>query len=190
MGEKFNAEAVATVLVPLIVDKLPKRVVERWELEPGDQKAKEDCVQVKTLFAFLEQLVRAKESSQPPSLNSKSSAKETSGNFEAHFKFNRSQRSSTSSLYTSTQESKCVVCHKSHGVRSCVSFLSLPVKERFRRVVSKGLCFQCLEFGHTAEVCQKPPCKHCQGKHHSHLHLDSASPHVEEATLESPELPS
>lgn len=66
----------------------------------------------------------------------------------------------------------------------------LPLKERFRRVVSKGLCFQCLEFGHTAEVCQKPPCKHCQGKHHSHLHLDSASPHVEEATLESPELPS
>lgn len=83
MGEKFNAEAVAPVLVPQIVDKLPKRVVERWELELGDHlKAKEDCVQVKTLFAFLEQLVRAKESSQPPSLNSKSSAKETSGNFE------------------------------------------------------------------------------------------------------------
>ena len=53
MGEKFNSETLAPVLVPLIVDKLPKKVIERWELELGDQKAKEDCVEVKTLFAFL-----------------------------------------------------------------------------------------------------------------------------------------
>ena len=28
MGEKFNSETLAPVLVPLIVDKLPKEVVE------------------------------------------------------------------------------------------------------------------------------------------------------------------
>lgn len=76
MGEKFNSEALASVLVPLIVDKLPKRVVERWELELGNWKAKEDCVKVKTLFASLEQVVRAKESSQSPSLEFRPSARE------------------------------------------------------------------------------------------------------------------
>ena len=72
MGEKFHYETLAPVLVPLIDDKLPKGVVEKWELEIGDHK--EDYVKVKTLLAFLEQLIRAKESSQLPSLQSKSPA--------------------------------------------------------------------------------------------------------------------
>ena len=55
----------------------------------------------------------------------------------------------------------------------------------------EGLCFRCLESGHRAEVWQKPPCKHCQGRHHSLLHQDSARPHLEEVKVEStPELPS
>jgi len=53
----------------LIVDKLPKRVVEKWELETGEHK--EDCVAVKTLFTFVEKLLRAKESYQLTSLESK-----------------------------------------------------------------------------------------------------------------------
>ena len=74
MGEKFRSVTLAPVLVPLIVDKLPKKALEKWELEISDHK--EDYVKVKTLFAFLEQLMRAKESSQPPSLQLKSPAQE------------------------------------------------------------------------------------------------------------------
>jgi len=191
-GERFNSETLAPVLVPLIIDKLPKEVVEKWELELNEEKAKQDCVEVKTLFTFLEQLIRAKESSQPPSLDSKAPAKENLGNRENRFKFqkfNRSQKLSTSALCAATQEGKCVLCYKNHGLKSCVTFLSLPVKERFRKATSKGLCFRCLEPGHRAEVCQKPPCKHCQGRHHSLLHQDSARPPLEEVKVESaPEL--
>ena len=191
MGEKFNSETLAPVLVPLIVEKLPKEVVEKWELELNEEKAKQDCVEVKILFTFLEQLIRAKESSQPPSLNSKVPAKENFGNRENRFKFNRSQKSSTSALCATTHEGKCVVCYKNHGLKSCVTFLSLPVNERFRKAASKGLCFRCLEPGHRVEMCQKPPCKHCQGRHHSLLHHDSARPHLEDVRVESaPELPS
>ena len=44
MGEKFNSETLAPVLVPPIVDKLPKKlVVEKWELELDEEKAKQDC---------------------------------------------------------------------------------------------------------------------------------------------------
>ena len=74
--------------MPLIADKLPKGVVERWDLEIGDHK--EDYVKVKTFFAFLEQLIRDKESSQPPSLQSKSPAQENCWNHGAHSKSNPS----------------------------------------------------------------------------------------------------
>ena len=96
MGEKFNSETLAPVLVPLIVENLPKEVEDKWELEHDEEKAKQGCVEVKTLFTFLEQLIRAKESSQPPSLDSKAPPKEKSGN---RFKFNWSQKSSISAIY-------------------------------------------------------------------------------------------
>ena len=73
---------------------------------------------------------------------------------------------------------------------SCISFLSLPVKERFRKAVSKGLCFRCLESGHRAEVCKKTLCKYCRGKHHSLLHLEPVKSQPEEANSKSSESPS
>ena len=45
MDEKFRSKTLAPVLVPLIVDKLPKEVAEKSELEIGDHK--EDYVKVK-----------------------------------------------------------------------------------------------------------------------------------------------
>ena len=41
MGEKFNSETLAPVLVPIIVYKLPKEVVQKWELELNEDKAKQ-----------------------------------------------------------------------------------------------------------------------------------------------------
>ena len=188
MGEKFGFETLAPVLVPLIVDKLPKGVVEKWQLEIGDHK--EDYVKVKTLFAFLEQLIRAKESYQPHSLQSRSPAQENSWNHGAHSKSNPSRKYSTSALCTTGQGRACIVCGKNHWVWSCISFLSLPAKERFRKAVSKGLCFRCLESGHRTEVCQKPLCKYCRGKHHSLLHLEPVKSQPEEANSKSSESPS
>ena len=72
---------------------------------------------------------------------------------------------------------------------SCISFLSLPVKERFRKAASKGLCSRCLESGHRAEVSQKPLCKYCCGKHHSLLHLEPVKSQPEEANLKSSAAP-
>ena len=139
----------------MIVDKLPKRVVEKWELKFGDHK--EDCVAVKTLFTFLEQLIRAKESSQPPSLESKLLRKENTTKGESHVNLKPSspRRSSTSTLCASTQVKECCVCQKNHHVWSCVTFLSLTFKNRFRMALSKGLCFRCLEAGHMAQSCIK-----------------------------------
>lgn len=52
MGEKFSSEILAPVLVPMIVDKLPKRVVEKWEIEIGDRR--DESLPVKISFTSLE----------------------------------------------------------------------------------------------------------------------------------------
>ena len=44
----MSSETLAPVIVPLIVEKLPKGVVEKWELEIGDHK--EDYVKVSTFL--------------------------------------------------------------------------------------------------------------------------------------------
>ena len=51
MGEKYTSETLAPVLVPLIVDKLPKNLVKKWELEIGDKK--KDCLPIKNTLCFL-----------------------------------------------------------------------------------------------------------------------------------------
>ena len=69
---------------------------------------------------------------------------------------------------------------------SCVSFLSLPLKERVRSI-QRPLCFRCLETGHRAEVYQKPLCEYGRGKHHSLLHLEPVKSQPEEARSKSSE---
>ena len=129
MGEKYNAEILAPVLVPLIVDKLLKKLVEKWELEIGDMK--EDCLPIKTLFSFLGQIIRAKESStQAPNVDHNPPKSGLKAGFPKNTWF---KRSSTSSLCSSTQteEKVCAFCSKDHNVCSCINFLSMTVKKRF-----------------------------------------------------------
>ena len=76
--------------------------------------------------------------------------------------------------YVPILKSRSVVCQKNH-VWLCITFLSLTVKDRFRMASSKGHCFRCLEAGQTSQSCDKPPCKHCQGRHHSLHHVESVS---------------
>ena len=170
MGDKFAAETLAPVLVPLVVDKLPKRVVEKWELEVKD--VQDNYLSTKALFTFLEQIIRAKESAQPSPPESKQRSK-MEATKDGPPKYNSQRKSSTFALCASTRDQRCCVCRQNHKIWSCVSFLSLSVKERYRKVLSKGLCFLCLEAGHTAEKCQGSTCKYCQSRHHSLIHSDS-----------------
>ncbi|CAB4013360.1 Hypothetical predicted protein [Paramuricea clavata] len=149
MGEKYSSETLAPVLVPLIVDNLPKKLVE---------KAKESSTQAPNV-----------ESKTPKNISLK----------EGFHKNPSFRRSSTLALRSSTQtqEKECVVCGKDHNVWSCINFLSLTVKERFRKVSAKGLCFLCLEGGHRSNSCsRKTLCKHCRGCHHHLLHTDQLPP--------------
>ena len=176
MGEKYNSEILAPVLVPLIVDKLHKKLVEKWELEIGDKK--EDCSPIKKLFSFLKKVIRAKESStQVPNVDHNPPKSGLKEGFPKNPWF---KRTSTSALCSSTQteEKLCAFCGKDHNEWSCINFLSLTVKERFRRASAKGLCFLCLKSGNRSTSCgRKTLCKHCKGQRHHLLHTDKPSPY-------------
>ncbi|KAJ7315462.1 hypothetical protein OS493_038572 [Desmophyllum pertusum] len=142
MGEKFNSEILAPVLVPLIVDKLPASIVEKWERDIGDNK--EDCLAVKTLFNFLEQVIRAKESSQLPSVESKPLVSDTAW------------KGGTPKSYPTRRST--YICISLLLLKRSVVFAKRIIIQREIQdgiVYTTGLCFKCLEAGHTSQSLPK-----------------------------------
>jgi hypothetical protein len=68
----------------------------------------------------------------------------------------------------------CVLCSGEHSLYTCNSFLNLPVKDRLKLVDDKNLCLNCLRGGHLKKDCFFGPCKQCQQKHNSLLHVDNS----------------
>ncbi len=66
----------------------------------------------------------------------------------------------------------CFHCgHKGHSIHTCRSFERKSPKERREFIISKGICFRCLETGHISKRCPKrcAECKTCGGKHQTIL---------------------
>ena len=143
-------------------------------------------MKVKTLFAFLEQLIRAKESSQPPSLQSKSPAQENSWNHGAHSKSNPSRKYSTSALCTTTQGRTCIICATIGCGRASVS-CHCQSKKDLEKLYPKACVFGALNLITELKFVKKPLCKYFRGKHHSLLHLEPVKSQPEEANSKSSE---
>ena len=59
--------------------------------------------------------------------------------------------------------SLCVLCKGEHGLSTCKNFLGKPLKERLELCMSSGICFSCLNQGHTARQCKrKAQCDVCK----------------------------
>ncbi|KAJ7379457.1 hypothetical protein OS493_015238 [Desmophyllum pertusum] len=131
MGEKFNSEILAPVWFHSLLTSYQQVLLEKWERD-------------------IEQVIRAKESSQLPSVESKPLVSDSAWK-DSTPKSYPPRRSTTSALVASNQEecSKLVIHLKS---------------------------------------CQKPPCKHCRGRHHSLLHSDPFRPGPSEEPF-SPRIP-
>ena len=65
----------------------------------------------------------------------------------------------------------CVVCAQTHFVENCQQFKNLSAADRADISRKSGLCFTCLERGHTSRSCaSKRRCGSCKDKHHGLLH--------------------
>ena len=68
---------------------------------------------------------------------------------------------------------RCPMCDSNHWLSQCIDFKRKSVKERIAFVRLKGLCDNCLVYGHRASACPKPRfCRvtGCNGNHSSFLH--------------------
>jgi len=82
-------------------------------------------VEVKTLFTFLEQLIRAKESSRPPSLDSKAPAKDNPGYCEIVSSL-IGHKNLPPQHYV--RQRKCVICYKRDGLMCQFSVIACKGK--------------------------------------------------------------
>ena len=72
---------------------------------------------------------------------------------------------------------KCAVCESVHATENCNILLDLSLDNRMLKMREKGLCFYCLEKGHTAKMCPnpRPVCGKCnKPNHHTLIHRGNA----------------
>ena len=67
---------------------------------------------------------------------------------------------------------KCPACDKLHLANSCQQFNKLDINGRRNLIRSKGLCFNCMQPGHSVSQCTSHHCFKCNVKHHTLLHLN------------------
>ena len=82
--------------------------------------------------------------------------------------------------------SLCVLCKGKHGLSTCKNFLERPLKDILEFCMSRGICFSCLNQGHTARQCnRKTQCEVCKKPHATALHRFPAEERSEESTQET-----
>lgn len=76
----------------------------------------------------------------------------------------------------------CPLCNGNHALYMCPNFLNLSCRDRTKFVDEKRLCSNCLRSGHSLSDsdsqrsdCRFGPCRQCQNKHNTLLHINDAS---------------
>ncbi len=72
-----------------------------------------------------------------------------------------------------TSEDACLYCKKinNHKLKDCRSFTSLSAEKKNKFVMERGLCYGCLQCGHSSRGClKKLSCRSCGKRHPTSLH--------------------
>lgn len=65
----------------------------------------------------------------------------------------------------------CSLCNGDHPLNRCPKFQAMSVEQRWSEAKRLKICYNCLDAGHFAKRCLKPPyCKDCTTKHSKLLH--------------------
>lgn len=70
-----------------------------------------------------------------------------------------------------TNSLRCHFCGADHFIYHCDSLIGLPCGERRNQLANRGICLNCLNFGHTEATCRSAKrCQRCKAKHHTIIH--------------------
>ncbi|XP_018406454.1 PREDICTED: uncharacterized protein LOC108782642, partial [Cyphomyrmex costatus] len=143
------------ILVFSVAQKLDHATRKAWKLKTGDNS---NIPSYEALDKFLDTRIRALEEISPANASKSPRApKVTSANATA------------SGL-------SCPLCHAAHFINKCSQFLRKTPSQRLDVIVKAKRCVNCLSAKHAVQACPSQySCRTCQSKHHSMLHVDSAS---------------
>jgi len=75
-----------------------------------------------------------------------------------------------------TTNLSCSLCKENHYLYHCEKFIKLPVDERIKLVKKCHICINCLRSSsHQAKTCHSGPCRKCQKRHNTMLHLSATN---------------
>uniref|UniRef100_A0A5S6Q5Y0 CCHC-type domain-containing protein n=1 Tax=Trichuris muris TaxID=70415 RepID=A0A5S6Q5Y0_TRIMR len=158
--------SAADILLTVFKERLPETLQKAWEKKltsPEDGKASLD-----SFFAFLLTQVEVEESVSKR--DNKKPAKQVKDPLPSKKLF------SAAALVTkAAREQLCAVCEKGHFTASCQDLLTASMDDRWKTARKVGLCFVCLEKGHSSRRCPlRKPCgkERCGQFHHPLLHIN------------------
>ena len=87
------------------------------------------------------------------------------------------QRARAFALNTTSVMKSCMLCHETHRLGDCATFVKLSVPERWSTCRRLGACFVCLGGSHRGAQCDsglKCEATNCKRKHHTLLHQETS----------------
>ncbi|XP_011169783.2 uncharacterized protein LOC105202801 [Solenopsis invicta] len=147
------------LIVYVIASRLDQKTSRAWEttVKRGEVPT------LKQLSDFLSQHSKALEASaRPVKVNSNSNSE-------------RGSQPRSTAVNVATTSSKCAYCSKEeHIIYKCKDFLDLEIEKRIQEARSRKLCLNCLRSTlHQARQCSIGPCRKCNKRHNTLLHLES-----------------
>ena len=169
--------SLSMVLLPIFDTKLPCELKEKWEFELTKCE-KDDEVNIKKFFQFLEGHVLSKEANE----DLKSTMKKPRRRNGRDRRADDEEKMSAQSLMGAfvSKKMKCGFCGKNHETSKCPTALTNTPEERCEMLMKrKGAptCFNCLQPGsisHNSRTCKALRCSvdGCGKKHHHLLHSE------------------
>ncbi|KAJ8912395.1 hypothetical protein NQ315_013461 [Exocentrus adspersus] len=143
------------LIMHMVTTKLDSVTNKEWETKNADRKEEEPTL--KELIQFLDEKCDTLEKL----------ARQKSANHSAN-------QTKTKSLMVNDGNVSCAFCSDNHFVTKCEKFVGLSSDKRFAEIKQKGLCSNCLKYGHKNKSCPSTSvCKHCAKRHHTLLHFNS-----------------
>ncbi|XP_061711557.1 uncharacterized protein LOC133520879 [Cydia pomonella] len=172
-----------TLIIHLIVSKLDTTTERKWESHIGsisDKSINNESKKLKLedLLSFLRnradtlEMINSNHSKAPTAVNTKpnyTSNKPT----QVVSCVSASVNANKSKPFNNKRFRNCAMCNENHALYTCAKFLNLSVQDRLKLIQNKNLCNNCLREGHSLNECIFGPCKQCQQKHNSLLHMDN-----------------
>ncbi|XP_029160141.1 uncharacterized protein LOC114932141 [Nylanderia fulva] len=148
-------QMLSDMLVFSVTQKLDHATRKAWKLKTGDDP---NIPSYEALDRFLDTRIRALKEISPANAS----------------KFSRVPK--VTSANATASGLSCPLCRAAHFINKCPQFLRRTPSQRLEVILKAKRCVNCLSAKHAVQTCPSQySCRTCQSKHHSMLHVDSAS---------------